>query len=284
MCGYINDAAKHPVASEDIIYQFRRAMGTWYRGQPYVKIYTSGSFLDDDEIPETVRTAILTELVETDVVQVCVETRPTYIEREKLSRALACCDDISLELAIGLESANDTILRKRINKGFTYKDYLASVKLVRDLHIKIRTYLLLKPPFLTEREAMNDVLTSINKIATYSDAISINPVNVQNYTVVEYLWKRNLYRPPWLWSLVEILCQSNKYENTRVISKPIGGGKSRGTHNCGSCDTDILCAIQKFSLTQDVSVLRNLSCSCKREWLHLLELERFMYSPLTNIL
>ena len=46
MCGYINDCAED-APSEDILAQFGEAMKR-HAGQRLLKIYTSGSFLDDD--------------------------------------------------------------------------------------------------------------------------------------------------------------------------------------------------------------------------------------------
>ena len=94
---------------------------------------------------------------------------------------------------------------KAINKGFTFNDYKKAATLLKKHQMNVKTYVLMKPPFLTEKESLNDCIQTTKDIAPYTDLISLNPTNVQRHTVVEYLWKRNQYRPPWLWSIVEYL-------------------------------------------------------------------------------
>ncbi|HXZ23388.1 MAG TPA: TIGR01210 family radical SAM protein, partial [Methanomassiliicoccales archaeon] len=103
-----------------------------------------------------------------------------------------------------------------------------------------------------------------------------NPLNVQNGTEVERLWKRGNYRPPWLWSLVEVLREGKKLTEARVFSSPSGAGSPRGVHNCGKCDADVINAIKRHSFTQDVREFDGLECSCKRTWKAQLELQDAM--------
>jgi hypothetical protein len=102
------------------------------------------------------------------------------------------------------------------------------------------------------------------KIRDLTDAISINPTNVQRDTLVDQLFKRREYRPPWLWSVVEALTHLRGY-GKRVICKPTGGGTPRGAHNCGACDGVFLGAIQDYSLGK-ADRLDEVSCGCRQRW------------------
>jgi len=84
--------------------------------------------------------------------------------------------------------------------------------------------------------------------------------------MVEDMWKRGDYRPPWLWTLVEALKDSPRREGLRIMSSPSGGGTIRGAHNCGKCDRKVLDAIERFSLSQDPQTLDGLDCECMKEW------------------
>jgi radical SAM enzyme (TIGR01210 family) len=99
-------------------------------------------------------------------------------------------------------------------------------------------------------------------------------MNIQRGTLVELLWKRKEYRPPWLWSLVEVLerLTQNSF-SSMLLSHPSGGGSRRGVHNCGKCDGKVMEAIREFSTTQDPSPLESLECGCKRNWKDYLSLE-----------
>ncbi len=265
MCGYNNDCLSS-VASQDLVDQCDFALNQ-HTGQPYIKIYTSGSFFDQDEIDVEGQNNIL-KLAGQKAAQVLVESRPEFITAENLQRA----NDLvkKLEVAIGLETASDEIRAKCINKGFQFSDYQKACDILQRSNASIRTYLLLKPPYLTEGESIADVKNSIENLSKISQTVSINPVNVQRGTVVEKLWKRGHYRPPWLWSLVEVLKIPSK---TRIVSAPSGGGSKRGVHNCGKCDKGILNAIREFSLRGETDIFKDLNCDCREEWLDTLDLE-----------
>jgi radical SAM enzyme (TIGR01210 family) len=282
MCGYFNDSLWKPLSPSDLLTQFTTAMKS-YHNEPLVKIFTSGSFLDPQEIPLHVQQNILKKLAKT-TKKISVESRPEYITEKTLSSLRSLLDGITLELGIGLETTNDDLRAKAINKGFTFQDYATAVTTAKKHSCSIKTYLLVKPPFITEQAAIDDCIQSIQQIRDLTDIISLNPTNVQRRTVVEYLWKRQHYRPPWLWSIMTIL-QQGKTLAPRVYLKCdiAGGGSSRGAHNCKLCNTRFLQSIAEFSLSQDISLLDGLSCSCHDTWLDHLELEDLGFGSLTDI-
>jgi radical SAM enzyme (TIGR01210 family) len=105
--------------------------------------------------------------------------------------------------------------------------------------------------------------------------ISLNPVNVQRNTLVEDLWEKGKFRPPWLWSVVEVLRHGHKIAEGKIsiVCDPVAAGKSRGAHNCGKCDASVLDAIRRFSLDQDGRTFESLTCDCRLLWQHVLEHE-----------
>lgn len=273
MCGYINDTAGQEVGGPELLHQFGEVMKR-YSNERIVKIFTSGSFFNDDEVPKAVQDQILGELAD-KAEKIIIETRPEFVLKEQLE-SLVGSDKI--EVAIGLESANDFILEHSINKGFRAADYEKAAIVLNGLNIPIKTYLLVKPPFLTEMEAIKDAVSSARFASKYSKTISFNPVNVQKFTLVERLWRNGEYRPPWLWSVVEVLKQSSKLDDVRIMSSPTGGGTIRGARNCGKCDEEVLRAIEEFSLSQDVSSLEDLECECREQWRDILGVEGFAHT------
>ena len=71
------------------------------------------------------------------------------------------------------------------------------------------------------------------------------------FTLVEQLYAAGEYRPPWLWSVVDVIRQGREIlsEDSLLLCHPSGGGSKRGPHNCGKCDHKFLEAISDFSLT-----------------------------------
>ena len=142
--------------------------------------------------------------------------------------------------------------------------------------------MLIKPPFITEKQAIEDCVKTVKDIKPYTDIVSFNPTNVQRRTLVEYLWRRNQYRPPWLWSIAEILKQSKTKTDALIKCDVAGGGSSRGAHNCKTCDHDFLDAITKFSLSQDTKVFENLDCACKQNWLDQIDIENLTFGSIVD--
>lgn len=275
MCGYFRESLK-TVSQHDIVKQMDYALSR-YRGEEIIKIFTSGSFLDTKEVHPDTQRKIMERLAKLKTLEiVSVESRPEYIDIERLKNLVRIIYPRKLEVSIGLESANDKILKDAINKGFSFSDYLESAKVVKEANALLKTYLLLKPPFLTEKEAIDDCIYSIGRIKRITDSVSLNPTSVHRYTLVEYLWERKDYRPPWLWSVIKVLREGKKILGSKRIKSDVtGGGTRRGAHNCGKCDRKILNCIRKFSLDQNEEHLREIYCECLEEWKDILHLESF---------
>jgi len=267
MCGY-NIDARGDISSSDLSQQFANAVRE-LGDLDMLKVYTSGSFLDKDEMPDEAVRGILGHCSDKGI-KLLVESRPEYITEARLDEVLAVHDD--LEVAIGLESANDNVLKYSINKGFTVADYDLAAALLAERKVGLRTYVLLKPPYLTEAEAVADTLATVAHAAAKGGVVSINPVNIQKRTVVERLWKSWAYRPPWLWSVLSVVEQASR-AGVKVVCDPTGGGKERGAHNCGKCDDVVLAGLKAFSLHQDPSRLARPECSCMEVWESVMELE-----------
>jgi len=279
MCSYLLDGAAEQISSSKVVKQFKKAILRLENKEPplSVKIYTSGSFLDSEEIPLDAREKILEIISEDDRVQeVVIETRPEFVQLPTLEEIKTKLDGRTVEIAIGLESSNDVIREVFINKGFTLQDFKDAVDIAHSSGLDIRSYVLVKPPFLTEKQALLDGIQSIKDAANLgARTVSVNPVAVQKDTVVERLWYRRDYRPPWLWTVSEVLRRAREDvdSDVRIICDPVAPGKRRGPHNCGECDDAFSKAITRFSLTQDTQSLVTLDCDCQGLWEHSLEHE-----------
>ncbi len=266
MCGYAKETLGRAASREEIEAQVSRALRA-YRDEPYVKIFTSGSFLDPSEVPVDARKAVA-EAFRGRAQRLLFESLPEFLTEESVG-GMRDAFGGEIEVAVGLETTQDEVLRRSVDKVSTVAEYLESAARVRRAGGLTKAYLLLKPPYLSEREAVEDAVTSIQRSAPYFSTISVNPVHIQNGTMVEHLWHRGLYRPPWLWSLVETMVRGKQAlpEGVRLVSFPTSGGNRRGVHNCLSCDPGILKEIERASLTQDFTHLADLpECGCREQW------------------
>lgn len=278
MCGYIQDAAIKDVTPNEIVNQFnfalkQKILEIQNDSFNYVlKIFNSGSFFDDEEINNEVREHIYSNIANIkEINEVVIESRPEYITSEKLENLNNALKGKYVEIGIGLETINDSIRLKFINKGFTFEEFYEKVKLCEEFQVGIKVYLLYKPPFLNEQAAIDDCEASIKKLKKMPiNTISINPMNIQKGTLVEYLWYQNRYRAPWFYSLFECIQKSldpSDLKKIRILSDPSGAGSRRGIHNClkRDCNQYALSKLKNFVYHQDLNYLDmdDFNCDCE---------------------
>jgi radical SAM enzyme (TIGR01210 family) len=287
MCSYRHERYPGNQSPETIL-QHLRAQLAWvtnqYKSEEYqmVKIFTSGSFFDPAEVPPEFLSEVASGFRGKLVI---AETRPEFVDPDVLSSFIRILDNgtyaTPLYCAMGLETSSDTIREKSINKGFSFQEFKRACDTTHDAGAGVKTYLLFKPLFLTEGEAVSDMKRSIRDITACSDMISMNPCTVQRNTELEYYWKRGAYRPPYLWSVLSLLADAPVH----ITCDPLGGGQKRGPHNCGTCDYEIVKGIRDYSLNADrdlVCALLETTCDCKQEWEYVLVSEKSYCMPLTR--
>ena len=266
-CGYFNDV-RDDVTAEEMFsqWEFAKESTNQFEGCGMVKVYTSGTFFEDRENPPEWQDLVLRETAQMGL-HLVVEAQAQMCTPEKISwvaeRHPGCT------VAIGLEAYDDRVLRFHVNKGFTTKQWHSAVEMLRDNDLRVKTYLLFKPPFMSEGDALVHTTSWLTKVAPYSDEVSVNPMNIQKNTIVDRLFRNKEYRPPWLWSLVEMITRSQEQlgdNRCRIIVHPTAGGKIRGAHNCGECDSEVVAAIERYSVSGDTSEFDHLKCMCQSHW------------------
>jgi len=289
-CGYFNDT-RDDVTEADLQAQWdwSAAKLNGFADVQMVKVYTSGSLLEDREIPVGFQERVLRECAERGL-HLIVESRTEQLTQKKLAWATSINADFTV--AIGLEAYDDEVLRFHVNKGFSVRSYDRAVANLKEAGLRVKAYLMFKPPFMSEADALDHIVDWIAAIAEDADEISINPMNIQGGTVIDRLHRARQYRPPWLWSLVEMIRRAHPLVHpeggvngdadqiSRLIVHPTAGGRVRGSHNCGSCDADVVAAIERYAVSGDLLEFDGLSCACEARWAADLDLERALPAPL----
>jgi radical SAM enzyme (TIGR01210 family) len=284
MCGYVAESVEGgSVSHEDLMAQVETCLDheDEHAGEPagQVKIYTSGSFLDEREVGAETRRAIAETFADRD--RIVVESLPDFIGAEKVADFTD--HGLATDVAVGLETATDRVRHDCVNKYFDFAEFERAAADAADAGAGVKAYLLMKPPFLSEAEAVADMKSSIRRCADVGGChtVSMNPCNVQRHTMVEDLFHADGYRPPWLWSVCKVL-EDTADEDALIVSDPVGHGSDRGPHNCGECDDRVQRAIKDFDLRQDSSVFEQVSCPCERTWEEVMDRERSYSMPLAR--
>ncbi len=120
-------------------------------GEPFaqIKLYNSGSFFDPKAIPPGDDALIARQLEHFD--RVIVESHPAFVGERcwRFKRALGP----KLEVAMGLETVHPDVL-PRLNKRMTLEHYARAAAALREQDIDVRSFLLIRPPFMAEEEVV----------------------------------------------------------------------------------------------------------------------------------
>jgi radical SAM enzyme (TIGR01210 family) len=279
MCGHLakQTRSNETVTTMEFLHQFNEEFDKIdFKEFPLLNLYNNGSFFNDKEISQAARAGILKRIgEEKNIKMVVLETRPEFVTKDNIKEVKELLPGKHVEVAIGLEIKDDLYRTVCVNKGFTLKQYEQAARIItQDLHL--RTYVLLKPPFLTEKESIDFAVEVIEyAFERGSRTISLEACTVQAYTLVDYLYESDLYSPPYLWSIVEVV----KRVKVPDMQKLIVGmfqfypSPSKTPFNCNLCSDAFLEALRNYNRTLDKRFLADLSCDCKSEWLEALKKE-----------
>ncbi len=272
MCSYIADSPLEKVSSDELIDIFKDLMGRHdIKPKTAVKIFVSGSFLNEDELPSDARNEILKRLNQEDnVEEVVVESRPQYVKKDVVEECLKLLPDKIFEVSIGLESSSDYIKQYKINKGFLNHDYERALDVIKELKsnykITSKAYLFVKPILTSEKDAIEDAVASAQYAEKQGvDRISFCPATIHKGTLMEVLWRRGSYKPPWIWSTLEIIRKVRSSVKIPVIMDTSGFGTRRGPFNCKKCNKKLIKMIMETNLSQMIP--EDFECECKNRWI-----------------
>jgi hypothetical protein len=185
-----------------------------YRTPEVLSVFHGGSFFNADEVPIAIQRKVVSLYFNSpNFKKLFLESRPEFLTAERL--ALLAEHKIgkkkSIQVGIGLESSNDYVRNGIINKGMSLDSFLKAVKTLREMGISPFAYIFLKPHRLTERQAIEDAVSSASFCFENGvDVVSFSCAIVQKGTILHDLWSDGKYRPPWLWSVIEVVLRARE--------------------------------------------------------------------------
>jgi len=150
-----------------------------------LKIFASGSFLDDAQFPKAIRKYVAGKCAAAGM-ELVVESRPEFITKENLEDFKGA----KLAVAIGLESGDDAVLKK-YNKGFATDDYIGAAKLLHENSFRLRTYLMVGLPF----GSAESLKRSVELADKYGDEIVLINVFPHSLAPLYELWVGGKWKP-----------------------------------------------------------------------------------------
>ncbi len=210
MCDLWKNTTDQPVPAGAIAQQIDYALERLPAAQ-HIKLYNSGNFFDARAIPRSDHQAIALSVQPFD--NVIVENHPRLCSKACL-RFQSMLEATPLEIAMGLETVHPDVL-PALNKQMTLDDYSRAVEFLLASEIAVRSFILLKPPFLSESEGVEWALRSLEfAFAQGVGCCAVIPTRAGN-GVMDELEIGNQFAPPTLDALEQVLEQGLSIANGR---------------------------------------------------------------------
>ena len=161
-----------------------------------IKLYNAGSWFDPQAIPPEDYAAIAERVRHFE--RVIVECHPSFITKKILPFQAMLSG--SFEVAMGLETAHVSTL-ERLNKRITREIFRTKAEFLRRNGIDLRVFILLRPPFQSEEQGLEEACRSLDFAFECGAAVCcVIPTRAGN-GAVEALAQTGDYAPPILASL-----------------------------------------------------------------------------------
>lgn len=218
----------------------------------HIKLYNSGNFFDRKAIPPDDYRAIAERVHGFETV--IVENHPKLCSEACLH--FRDMIDGQLEVALGLETVHPEVL-KVLNKRMTLADYEQAVRFLRDHDIAVRTFILLRTPFMTEEEGIEWALKSMAFAFDVGvQCCSLVPTRAGN-GIMEVLEADGQFASPTLTSMEYVLEEGLRMQRGRVFMDLWDAERFYTCDTCGPVRKE---RMQQMNLTQ--AVLPSVSCTC----------------------
>jgi hypothetical protein len=246
----------------------------------WICLYNEGSFLNPVELPHSAQRFIIEMIAEIPSVRrITIESRPQFITAEALKILTSVSTfGVEIEIGIGVEVSNDFVRHYCINKGFSWAEFETAVGIISKYKgLRALAYVLLKPPFLSESEAIDEAVKTIYKcFQVGTSAVSLEIMSIHEWSLVEYLWLKRFYELPMVWSAIDTVLKTEKFGEVRIGGEPeTYFPKSLfAAHHCERCTERVWTAIRHYNESHNINYLTELFCECREKWVKMIKEER----------
>ena len=247
MCDLWKNTTADSVPAGAIPQQINYALKRLPKAQ-HVKLYNSGNFFDAKAVPQADWPAIVDRV--RSFKSVIVENHPKLCGDGCFEfRDMLAAHGVELEVALGLETVHPEVL-PRLNKQMTVDDFSHAATRLRSEGIRLRTFILLRPPFLTEEEGIEWAMKSIEfAFEAGVSCCSVVPTRAGN-GIMEQLESNGLFASPQLSSMEIVQERGIQLNAGRVFMDTWDAQKFAG---CPDCAEQRIQRIADMNLGQEVA-------------------------------
>ena len=270
------------IAGSDFLAQIADAQRAYLESEAdAVGLYNDGSFFNDREIDDTTQMEMLRRVAQwPGIRQITVESRMDYVSASKLRKAQAAVGSIILEVATGIDSTNQEILDMTSNRGISIRRTLEKLAMAKEFGFRTTGLMVFGLPFLTDAEIVADACTTVEELLSRGICVDVEAMTVQTGSFLHDLYECDMYRVPWLWSIVELFRRLPDVSDVYLSPFSYSVEPVAMPHNCAECSENVKRQLHDvFMRTRCKDDLPVLEVCCGSQWQ-----QRFRACPTTTIL
>ena len=276
------------LSDDEILSAFDDVLGAVGRGVQRLHLGPGGSFFTDSEVSPVVRQGVIRRLEGLPFLRYLgIETRAPFVDEECLERLM---EDLPLgvravTLGFGLECVSDLPRMAAINKGYGPKQIehaLATMRAVSqrhpDVELRFEAYVMLRPLFMTEQEAIDEALATIAWAMERDAETAVLFLNTVKPRTLQHLFHAEpdvpaelRYEPPYYRTAIEVLRRlPSEWRERTVVLGPQSAVEAVGMpRGCSLCSWPLNGALVAHNLYRDPGLLHaaaEIACPCRSQW------------------
>jgi len=276
------------VEPRHLIQQFESCLaGDRLENYEMLTLFCNGNFFSAKEIDPGVRQYIFSRAREAGLGYVVVESLPQFLTTPVLKATRKQLGATRLAVFMGLQSADDFVRNVCVNTTCSLQAFETACQGLLQQGDIPAAFLMIKPPFLTEQESIQDVLRSLTVLGRLKVRhATLCPARVAPNTLLAQLQARGDYQPASVWSLIDILLAyaesgpTQPVVNTTELKAELNPD-SLCFQACSTCKAGLIEAVEEFLFSRDLAVLRRLDCPCRKAFQSRREEEQERWNPLS---
>lgn len=208
----------------------------------HIKLYNSGNFFDGKAVPPSDLRPIAERVRHFQTV--IVENHPRLCGPHcgEFQQLLGT----QLEIALGLETSHEPTLAT-LNKQMTTADFARACRTLLAQNIRIRAFVLLRPPGLSEQAAIEQAIESVRfAFGCGVSCVTVIPVRAGN-GILDRLQQSGHFSAPALRSLEAVLEETLGWKQGRVFADTWDAAQFA---DCAACSDTRIRRLQTMNLTQ----------------------------------
>ena len=270
MCPFTNEnnyGVSNDPNSHDFVTQVTKVLSRTSNEPNYevLALYNDGSFFATREIPTDIQIKIAKLVAQAGVHRLIVESLPQFITPKTLEPFIGALNGVELEIGIGFQSSDDFVRETLINTQISRPEFERALSIMAEFGVHAKIYLMVKPPFLTDLEAITDVVQSAEYLLTLGiQGVTLCPTQVSRNTVAWELWGSGYYQPPNLWTVVDTVRSVHNIFQIRVacINLRSSDFESVFSSSCPDCADKIVDGLLRYNETGNLDCLPD-NCCCR---------------------